>query len=66
VSTLSDILPLVSIGSAFMGAVWWLASRHTHRDYVRREELEGLRALVATQYQAILRELSLLRQHLDK
>jgi hypothetical protein len=55
----------ISVAAPTLGGIWWLASRHSHPEYVRREELEGLRLLLEVQHRSILRELSQLRDSLD-
>jgi hypothetical protein len=57
--------PLLTGALSGVGAWWWV-KEHSHPELVHRNELDLLRSMMASQHEAVLRELQLLRDLLDR
>jgi len=59
---------VLSLSSGLVSGVgvWFWAQHHQHPDLIHRNELELLRSLMTTQHESVLRELTQLRETLDR
>ena len=64
--SLPELAAAAGIASTLAGACWWALRHHSHPELARRDEVRGLRELMASHHESTLRELEIIREMVSR